>query len=212
MPLLSQCASQIADTIILSLMVSKRQHRQSVYDGDVDAAELVVDFVNTLDVSTGEDALGGTAPWPTTLGDASIWTAADRADLTQLREALRAELLAHHGGRSDPSAGRAIEGVAARHPFGLSFGDAVRLQSRTPGAGDVVAGVVDAMLTLVHEQRWFRVRVCPADDCLEAYYDASRGGTRRWCSMGVCGNRAKVKTYRERGIGAATPPGADRSG
>lgn len=160
-------------------MVSQSQHHQLPYDGVVDAAQTIVDFVNTLDVETGEDTL-------------------DHADLRRFREALRAELLAHHDGRSDNDAGRAIEAVVADYPLALRVDGTMRLRSRRRGAGEVVASVVDAMLTLVHEQRWHRVRVCPADDCLEAFYDSSRGGTRRWCSMGVCGNRAKVTTYRER--------------
>ncbi|WFR67367.1 CGNR zinc finger domain-containing protein [Curtobacterium flaccumfaciens] len=30
------------------------------------------------------------------------------------------------------------------------------------------------------------------------FYDSSRGGTRRWCSMQRCGNRAKVRAHRAR--------------
>jgi predicted RNA-binding Zn ribbon-like protein len=45
---------------------------------------------------------------------------------------------------------------------------------------------------------WERLKVCPADDCLWAFYDRSRNRSRRWCDMEVCGNRAKVRGYRER--------------
>ena len=97
-----------------------------------------------------------------------------------------------------------------RYALGTVSSDgSVRLTAGRPGAGEVVASVVDAMLTLVHVEQWTRVRVCPADDCLEAFYDSSRGGTRRWCAMGVCGNRSKVKAYRDRGT---TRPAADHWG
>lgn len=43
-----------------------------------------------------------------------------------------------------------------------------------------------------------RVRECAADDCSLLFYDASRPGTRRWCSMAACGNRAKTTRYRNR--------------
>ncbi|WIB37118.1 CGNR zinc finger domain-containing protein [Curtobacterium sp. MCJR17_043] len=33
------------------------------------------------------------------------------------------------------------------------------------------------------------------------FYDSSRGGTRRWCSMQRCGNRAKVRAHRARRAG-----------
>jgi predicted RNA-binding Zn ribbon-like protein len=39
-----------------------------------------------------------------------------------------------------------------------------------------------------------RVRRCPgADDCGWLFYDASRSGTRRWCSMEGCGSRVKMR-------------------
>lgn len=43
-----------------------------------------------------------------------------------------------------------------------------------------------------------RIRRCGADDCALVFYDTSRPGTRRWCSMRRCGNRAKVRTHRSR--------------
>ncbi|APU12753.1 MULTISPECIES: CGNR zinc finger domain-containing protein [Actinoalloteichus] len=41
-----------------------------------------------------------------------------------------------------------------------------------------------------------RIRRCGADDCALIFYDASRPGTRRWCSMRRCGNRTKVRNHR----------------
>lgn len=43
-----------------------------------------------------------------------------------------------------------------------------------------------------------RVRICAADDCGLLLVDTSRPGTRRWCSMERCGNRAKIRTHRAR--------------
>jgi predicted RNA-binding Zn ribbon-like protein len=43
-----------------------------------------------------------------------------------------------------------------------------------------------------------RLKVCPADDCQAAFYDKSRNHSAIWCDMAVCGNRAKVREYRER--------------
>jgi predicted RNA-binding Zn ribbon-like protein len=48
-----------------------------------------------------------------------------------------------------------------------------------------------------------RLSRCAAPDCGLVFYDASRGGTRRWCSMQRCGNRAKVRAHRLR---AASQP------
>jgi predicted RNA-binding Zn ribbon-like protein len=42
------------------------------------------------------------------------------------------------------------------------------------------------------------VKICPADDCLWAFYDESRNGSRQWCSMDDCCNRAKARAHRAR--------------
>jgi predicted RNA-binding Zn ribbon-like protein len=41
-----------------------------------------------------------------------------------------------------------------------------------------------------------RVRVCAAEGCGWAFLDLSKNGTRRWCSMKLCGNREKATRYR----------------
>ena len=41
-----------------------------------------------------------------------------------------------------------------------------------------------------------RVRKCTG--CVLHFYDTSRKGTRRWCSMQLCGNRLKVAAYAAR--------------
>lgn len=43
-----------------------------------------------------------------------------------------------------------------------------------------------------------RVRRCDDSTCVHWFYDQTRPGRRRWCSMATCGNRLKVKTYRRR--------------
>ena len=45
-----------------------------------------------------------------------------------------------------------------------------------------------------------RLRECPGDGtCGWLFVDTSRSGTRRWCDMRTCGNRAKVRTHYARG-------------
>jgi predicted RNA-binding Zn ribbon-like protein len=41
-----------------------------------------------------------------------------------------------------------------------------------------------------------RVRKC--EGCVVNFYDTSKKGSRRWCSMQMCGNRDKVATYRKK--------------
>lgn len=43
-----------------------------------------------------------------------------------------------------------------------------------------------------------RVRRCAHPACVLYFHDTSRGGTRRWCSMESCGNRAKAGRHYAR--------------
>jgi len=43
-----------------------------------------------------------------------------------------------------------------------------------------------------------RLRACANPRCHWVFYDGTRSGTRRWCTMAVCGNQAKLRRYRQR--------------
>jgi predicted RNA-binding Zn ribbon-like protein len=45
---------------------------------------------------------------------------------------------------------------------------------------------------------WSRLKACPGVHCGWAFYDHSRNQSGSWCSMSVCGSRAKVREYRRR--------------
>jgi predicted RNA-binding Zn ribbon-like protein len=51
---------------------------------------------------------------------------------------------------------------------------------------------------LLTSAKLHRVRQCGGDRCSWLFLDTSRNGTRRWCDMKACGNRAKVRRFRQR--------------
>ncbi len=51
---------------------------------------------------------------------------------------------------------------------------------------------------LLTSERVERVRECEGDTCGWLFIDASKNHSRRWCSMGDCGNRAKARRFYER--------------
>ena len=61
-------------------------------------------------------------------------------------------------------------------------------------AGEYGRAVHDAMA----EGSWARLKACPADNCLWAFYDETKNRSGTWCSMSVCGNRTKARAYRRR--------------
>jgi predicted RNA-binding Zn ribbon-like protein len=168
--------------------------------------ELVREFVNTYDIEAGTEELG--CP-----GDLGAWLRArelvpaevrvTRADLTEaieLREALRAVLLAHNGTPAPASAGAALDAAAVRAGLRLRFGEdgSSRLEPEARG----VAGSLGRLLVIVHAAiaggTWGRLKACRDHTCEFAFYDHTKNRSGAWCTMEVCGNRAKARAYRQR--------------
>ena len=55
-----------------------------------------------------------------------------------------------------------------------------------------------ALAKLVCEEDFTNVRACEGHVCTLLFADHTRGKARRWCSMAVCGNRAKQAAHRSR--------------
>jgi predicted RNA-binding Zn ribbon-like protein len=68
--------------------------------------------------------------------------------------------------------------------------------------------VARAHLQLLASAAPGRIRHCDGAGCVLWFLDTSRNGTRRWCSMAGCGNRAKAQLHYRRH--RATGPGAPR--
>src|SRR5260370_23426291 len=61
---------------------------------------------------------------------------------------------------------------------------------RTPQA--LLLQIMETMGDLVCRKDFTLVRKCEGLNCPLWFYDVSKGHARRWCSMAVCGNRAKA--------------------
>ena len=169
--------------------------------------ELVRAFVNTLDVEDAEDELEtpeALVAWLSARDLLEPGSEATRADVrraVELREAFREVLLGHHGGYEvDPAAPRTLEEASRRARVEVRFGpDGI---ARPHPARGGVDGALGRMLAIVAQAQsdgtWDRLKSCPADDCRWAFYDRSRNRSAVWCNMAICGNRAKVRSYRER--------------
>lgn len=55
-----------------------------------------------------------------------------------------------------------------------------------------------AAMTLFTERDHRHVKKCANPHCILFFYDSTKSHTRRWCSMGVCGNRAKAAEFARR--------------
>jgi predicted RNA-binding Zn ribbon-like protein len=73
------------------------------------------------------------------------------------------------------------------------------VEPRAAGIGRAFGRLLGIVARAQAAGTWERLKACPWHTCHVAFYDHSRNRSRTWCSMAVCGNRAKAQTYRRRG-------------
>jgi predicted RNA-binding Zn ribbon-like protein len=67
---------------------------------------------------------------------------------------------------------------------------------RSPDA--LLLPVGEALARLVCTEDFSHVKACEGPACTLLFADHTRGHARRWCSMAICGNRAKQAAHRHR--------------
>ncbi|MDQ1713175.1 MAG: hypothetical protein QOE45_2625 [Frankiaceae bacterium] len=148
--------------------------------------DLLVEFLNTVDEASLEEELPDDAA-------ARRWFRAnglspkgvDAAEARRVRNALRAAA----DGRKAPPADLALV------PLRAVPGDGGGLALASPHP---LGAFVATAVTLAVEGRWDRLKICEMHTCRYAFYDTSRNRSGKWCSMSICGNRAKTRAFRER--------------
>jgi predicted RNA-binding Zn ribbon-like protein len=172
-------------------------------------------FINTRDNEEGTDELAdavAATAWLRSRGfSRGRISQAERQRLVDVREALR-DLLSAHDGDPQPTAVPRLNQLFVR----------VRLSPRlAPAGGTLVAEGrgLDAYLATLSiaiveatvAGTWQRLKVCRASDCRWAFYDHTKNGRGAWCSMQVCGTRAKSRAYRARQVAHAHAAGVPDS-
>ena len=73
-----------------------------------------------------------------------------------------------------------------------------RENRRWHSAQSLLMPLAEAMAKLVCDEDFTQVKACEGPRCTLMFADHTRGHARRWCSMAICGNRAKVAAHRRR--------------
>lgn len=178
--------------------------------GPTASTELLCAFANTLAFNEPEpglvdvhDRLAGAAEVTAWLREHDLVppdAVAKSGDYTRalaIRDGLREAFAHHHDGVDAPVP--ALDEVARALPLRVAFDEPL---PRLTAAGTGVAGGLGQLLVAVAECRsdgsWRRLKLCRSEACQWAFYDASKNRSRAWCSMEVCGNRQKTRSYRAR--------------
>ena len=168
--------------------------------------KLVADFVNTIELDEDREELADAKslgawlqarellPPGARVGDADVRRA------REVREALRKLLLANNGVPLEDDAVPTLNGAAADARLRVRFDEHghTQLVPDERGVPGALARILGVAYTAMADETWDRLKACRLDDCKWAFYDQSKNRSRTWCSMKVCGNRAKARAYRER--------------
>jgi predicted RNA-binding Zn ribbon-like protein len=173
--------------------------------------ELVRQFVNTFDVESAWEGFSSPADLSGWMAERGLLPAGrrlterDLAATRELRETLRDVLAANAGHANEPEARRRLDRIAARYPLRMRLNGGARLDG---DGGKGIAPAVARLLGTVYDAMtvgtWERLKVCRNDECAWAFYDHSRNHSGAWCTMAVCGNRIKGRTFRRRHAESAT--------
>jgi predicted RNA-binding Zn ribbon-like protein len=125
-------------------------------------------------------------------------------ELVAFRERLRAAIFREEAGLAPGDSFLAeLNNLMREHPQlatlsrqGSKVVINVSFEPRKPE--DVWAPIIAATTELLSEIEPSRVRKCESESCVIHFYDTSKKGSRRWCSMKICGNKLKVAAYQKR--------------
>lgn len=168
--------------------------------------DLVRDYVNTFDFETGIDTIASPdelATWFSEHGlvdDFVEPSDEEVADALAVREAIRELLLANNGVDADAAgASKTLEEAGRKARLGVRFEDGRPvLAPEGDGVHGAIGRIVAAVAELAPTDEWKRLKGCRDEHCRVAFYDKSRNRSRAWCSMEVCGNREKARSFRKR--------------
>jgi predicted RNA-binding Zn ribbon-like protein len=174
--------------------------------------ELVRAFVNTLNIEAGlrdpaaGESLSSPAALAAWLAEHGLLEGPRRATPRELeralalREALRAHLAAHAGEPLDPRTAAVLDDCAECARLRVRFGPEgdARSEPDAPGVDGALGRLLGIVSAAMADGTWSRLKACRADTCHWAFYDHTRNRSGVWCTMEVCGNRTKVRSFRER--------------
>ncbi|MDE1936923.1 ABATE domain-containing protein [Bradyrhizobium sp.] len=128
----------------------------------------------------------------------------------QLREWCRGFVRKHMGKPLPPNSLRELDPLNALLSNDEAFSRILRHQGqadrpfqlqasrRWRSARSLLLPIGEALAKFICEENFSDVKACEGTSCTLMFADHTRRRDRRWCSMAICGNRAKQAAHRER--------------
>lgn len=175
--------------------------------------ELVRSFLSLHE--HGGDRIHSLPPSPDTLewwfrshrliGDDDPTPPDDLAWAASTQEDLRDQVVRDEGLPSDSEAATRLNEAAREAGIEIRFGNggASGFETRATGIRGAIGRLLGIAFLAELDGSWPNLKACGSDECRSVFYDRSKNRSGKWCSMQTCGNRAKVRAFRERN--AASP-------
>lgn len=169
------------------------------------SGNLALDFAGTLQhrATTRDDLLSSPRrlqEWSVAAGLVDTAPPVSEAELARalaVREAVyRLALTAVTGDPRRPGDVDLVNTAADGAPVSAALTETGLRRAGTADA--VIATIAHAAIGLLGGPDRARIRECGDPPCTRLFVDTSRAGSRRWCNMSGCGNRAKVASHRAR--------------
>lgn len=164
--------------------------------------ELVQAFVNTVDREHGPDlfdTVEGLREWLAARGLDAEAGPRELERARDVREGIRSLLLLNNGHDAEPGALERLDAALAGADTAIRLGSGrPEIVPARPGFDGVLGRIAAEIVDAVAGGSWPRLKSCPGRNCQWAFYDRSKNRTATWCSMQVCGSRAKAAAYYRR--------------
>lgn len=128
------------------------------------------------------------------------FTASDRETYLRLRGAIRRLVDAEPEDPIPASDAEVIDRIgvsAGLHPHFHAAGFPT-LEPKGEGVAAAFGQIVAIAFVASFDGTFEQLKSCADETCRAIFYDKSKNHSGRWCSMSTCGNRAKVRAWRER--------------
>jgi predicted RNA-binding Zn ribbon-like protein len=186
-------------------------HMTTSKQGAPGRLRLVQEFVNTVDLEGGTDAIADPGTLAAWLADRDLLDPGVRlsdADLrraVEVREGLRTLMRANagHDVTSPAVESLNVAGRNARLVVRFTEDGWARLEPDAAGVESALGRLFGIVVESMSDGSWARLKACARDECRWAFYDHSKNRSGRWCVMEVCGNKEKARAYRQRHSPAA---------
>jgi predicted RNA-binding Zn ribbon-like protein len=153
---------------------------------------LVQRLVNTIDIEHGRDWLDEFLAEEGVTG-----TTAELDRAREAREAIRELLIANNRQRIVGDPHEVLRRAASRARLTLDL-EQPALVPEAPGVDGLLGRVLAVTHASMLDGSWSRLKACRNHGCRWAFYDYSKNRSASWCSMQLCGNRTKTRSYRKR--------------